>query len=277
LLVTVNDTPMIYRHHQILHYATFPWGVVVFSTKADLELVIIKKLGLEPIEVKEVEGDAFVQPGWGNISLPAPAAIATYKPWTRADLDNEDWWETHGYEQDQFGIYRRKPGEGNYGYSRDYRGSGGNFRSGDVTGLESRGSRELKTIDAKAQTTPATGPAKTKRQKRKERQQAATTADAAKKAVQALTGSDYVYDGDEEVLETCEYCGYGYAQSDSYYVEVSWDNEPMCMCLDCIMEEITASGTINIVACLKDCDLKEVEETDAVSISSAAERDTLAN
>jgi hypothetical protein len=95
LLVTVNDDPMIYRHNQVLHQALFDWGTVICSTKVDLELVLVKRVGLTPNSIGEVDEDVFCQPGWGKVYQPAPARKATaYTPnsWRGHFQDDDDYY-----------------------------------------------------------------------------------------------------------------------------------------------------------------------------------------
>ncbi len=109
LLVTVNDDPMVYRHNQVLHQALFDWGAVICSTKMDLELVLVKRIGLVPNSVSEVAEDAFCQPGWGNVYQHAPAKVGSlYSPgsWRGHFPDDDDWtWNMHNrrYEPQALG------------------------------------------------------------------------------------------------------------------------------------------------------------------------------
>lgn len=74
LLVSVGNIPMIYRHEQVLHYATFDWGTVISSTLMDLELVVKTYFGMTPTHIGPVIENTFTQPGWGNVNEVAPGA-----------------------------------------------------------------------------------------------------------------------------------------------------------------------------------------------------------
>ena len=73
LLLSVDGQPLVYRHDQVLNYAQFPWGSAISSTFMDLELTVVKRLGLEPVGgVLSVPENTFCQPGFGLINVPAP-------------------------------------------------------------------------------------------------------------------------------------------------------------------------------------------------------------
>jgi|GEM_PF-4046700 len=73
LLLSVDGQPLVYRHDQVLNYAQFPWGSAISSTFCDLELTVVKRLGLEPVGgVQNVPENTFCQPGFGLINVSAP-------------------------------------------------------------------------------------------------------------------------------------------------------------------------------------------------------------
>lgn len=106
LLVSVLDTPMIYRHNQVLTYATFDWGTVICSTKSALELVVIKRMGYTPIKMEDVPEDVFCQPGFGPVWEPAPAKeesrVTTFGGmWGGGEYSRGSKWDD---EYDSFGM-----------------------------------------------------------------------------------------------------------------------------------------------------------------------------
>jgi hypothetical protein len=201
-----------------------------------------------------------------------------YKAWSREDL--AEWRKQYQDEQDEYTNHYGGRSAG-FGFGAG-QGDSGSFdrtcrggqrqplpldtRYGRTTGLESQGSKELRTIDAKG------GQHKTKRERKAARQ-------AARSAKRPQPDVPSLYDSptDDEVLELCDYCGHGNCAADTFYVEVEWDKEPMTMCFDCVMEEIAATGTIHVIARLSECELETVETIDAVPISSSSDSDPQPN
>jgi hypothetical protein len=252
LLVTVENQPLIYRHEQVLNYATFPWGTVISSTLYDLEAVIKKRMGLVPLEIGSVPEDVFCQPGFGDINQIAPAkkrapyVAATYTGRSR-------WWEEE--EDDQFS---------NFPYER------GNYYGGCA-----RSNEPQKTIGfAQNFSGKSDLPASKTEQK---------PTSTVKQIIHRGPNQPAIIVDTPDVMSTCDYCGYNVSIDDLSICLTEWGgDDPMVMCLDCIMDEIATNGKINVLGVwgstdtdVRDCILVDVPDTemDMLSASDKAELD----
>jgi len=223
LLVTVGNQPLIYRHEQVLNYATFPWGTVISSTVYDLEAVIKKRLGLTPLECASVPEDTFCQPGFGTVNhfapgkKRAPYVAASYSGRGRwwEDEDEVDGLSTFPYERATYNNPYRG-GSDTGGYSKPVVGfAGGNFSG---------------KSDLPKNAPPKSEPPKVKRVVQPGPNQPPLIVDA------------------DDVLDNCEYCGYAISIDDLYVARTDWGGDyPLVMCMDCVTDEIVTNGKIEVI------------------------------
>lgn len=208
MLLSVQQTPMIYRDNQVLSYATMPWGTVVCSLKSDLELVL-KRLGLEAELVADVPEGVFCQPGFGDICFPAPTTdiVPAYQDW-RGD------WESYRQENG-WGSCATAATSGSTGYMTE------NFS----------GKSDL----------PKT---KTLRTKTKGALDGYGRSDTFKKLLTSKEAEDAGGDG---WVDFCSYCGYEHPTADLYHVMTPWYGQDQIFCLDCVVDEIESQGEINVL------------------------------
>ena len=211
LLITVRDQPLLYRHEQVLNYATFKWGTVISSTLFDLEAVIKKRLGMTPLECASVPEDVFCQPGFGIVNHPAPGKKRA--PYVSGYSGRGRWWEDEDVDGISTFPYER---DSSRGYSKPVVGfAGGNFSG---------------RSDLPATTPPKSEPPKVKRVVKQGPNQPPLIVDV------------------DDVLDCCEYCGYSVSIDDLSVCHTTWSGrEPIVMCLDCIMDEISTNGVIDVI------------------------------
>ncbi len=240
LLVNVDKTPMIYRHNQVLNYATFDWGTVICSTEYDLKKVLVKRLGLTPIEVKQLDEDVFCQPGWGLVMDACPAQRSkgcSANDW-RAQLDEDEdvytryntgrtWnhkdqrWDEASHVGEVFG---KNPANGVYEW----------FKRAPYETTGWSGDSGLKTIDK-----TSTSAKRTKREKK-----------AAKQAARSASvfPAKEAYDNyEDDLTDTCEMCGQPTPIMDLSRALVEWDDKDVLMCVDCIVDEVIRVHKINVI------------------------------
>jgi len=222
LLATVGNQPLVYRHDQVLNYAEFEWGSVICSTLYDLELVIKKKLGMKPIKVDSVPENVLCQPGFGTVWHEAPAKA-------RRSLSSGfqgHWWDGYSDEECGFGC---ASADTEWSYKeRKYVPKTRETRVVGFQGKDFSGKSDLPT-QSKFHGGDTLTPV-------------------------AAEGSRLKYvdkDGDtvDDVVDMCEYCGYHDISIDDLYVCITdWSaGEPVQLCMDCITDEITKSGSIRVV------------------------------
>lgn len=231
LLVSASDVPMIYRHNQILHYATFDWGTVVSSTKYDLELVVSKIAGLKPIEIAEVVEDVFCQPGWGSIYDPCPAQKA--KGYSAEAWQGNSHWNGHWGNARSLGMK---------GYAgKVYKWNKTNMRmewmdiNADAAQIETlgwSGKSNLEKIEKKISNFPEPG-AKSKLTKREKRLR--------------KTQQPVIQDHIEHLMDQCQNCGYQIDIADLRRCLVTWHDMDVLLCIDCVMDEVAAECKVNVI------------------------------
>jgi hypothetical protein len=253
LLVSASDIPMIYRHNQVLHYATFPWGTVISSTKWDLELVVSKIAGLKPVEIGEVAEDVFCQPGWGSVWDPCPAQKAksySADAW-RGGTTNSHWWD-QGNEG--AGTPVGKTWKWNQAKLTMEWMDDDSVKTTKIETLGWSGKSNLEKINKK--NFPERG-AKTRLTKRQRRQLAKQ-----QPPIQGII---------EHAMDQCQNCGYQTAIADLRRCAVTWHHMDVLLCIDCVMDEVADECKINVIGDYGSMMDAEIGESEGMSEADRSE------
>jgi hypothetical protein len=215
LLISVDKQPLFYRHDQVLSYAQFEWGTVVSSTLYDLELVVLKKLGLKPIKVDSVPENTLCQPGFGRVFQSAPAKERVVRGWA----GHGSWYDTRDVDDD--------PIWGDYEWDSKSK----TYVSKSSTNFSGR-SDLPKTTTTK--TDPVPGMTK-------------LVKTCAPRLIKSCDGTPAI-EMEDLLVDNCEYCGEEVSVKDLSICFTDWSGgNPSVLCLDCIMDEIVTSGCIQVI------------------------------
>lgn len=278
LLVSVEDMPLVYRHSQTLYYAEFPWGAAISSTRVDLTEVVEDKMGMIPIAVKEVPEDTFCQPGYGAISLSAPAQKPKYKGKCTSGSCSDTgyggysgykWWDdfptyaayqAHLREEAQKRLDERakteKPkeelGETDGGVQPPLQTLGMTSVPGeddeptpaeesDAKPHNWSGTSGLKELSEAGGASDKTAETQSGRLR--------TLGEKGNpvRKLRIVKERESEDAGGIDLVDRCEFCGYETNIEDLYIVDSDMYGGKILMCLDCVMDELVQMRKINVV------------------------------
>lgn len=263
LLVSVDGLPLVYRHSQTLYYAEFPWGAAISSTKLDLREVVEDKMGMIPIEVEEVPEDAFCQPGFGGISLSAPAQKAKQKArscgtgYSGCGYDGYKWWEEFKTWQDYQAHLDKERLDRIERDQQARKAVAGTQQPLPELGTTTHEATVV-TPEADAKTQNWSGTSGLKELSTAGGEDGPKEPGKSEPAAKEPTKGNPVRrlrvvkereddGGTPELMDQCEFCGYGVNIEDLYIVDSDVYGGKILMCLDCVMDELVQMRKINVL------------------------------